>query len=159
VFSFRLNHAVGGLRPFGYHLVNVALHAAVAALVVLVAVRAGCSSGGGALAGLLFAAMPIHTEAVANVVGRAELLAALFALLAVLLALNRNPRERAGVSGPDTPSGSRGSQPVAGAPGSENGHAILRHGWRREKRDSPLRHNSPFVPAIEGGLSPLSACS
>ncbi|KAG5841661.1 hypothetical protein ANANG_G00169000 [Anguilla anguilla] len=30
--SFRLNHALGGLEPWGYHLVNVSLHAAVTGL-------------------------------------------------------------------------------------------------------------------------------
>ncbi|TKS73165.1 Transmembrane and TPR repeat-containing protein 2 [Collichthys lucidus] len=30
--SFRLNHAVGGLEPWGYHLVNVAVHGAVTGL-------------------------------------------------------------------------------------------------------------------------------
>jgi protein O-mannosyl-transferase len=87
VYSYRLNHAVGGLQPFGYHLVNVGLHVAVAGLVVLVSRRAGGSARASALVGAVFAAMPIHTEAVANVVGRAELLVALFTLSAVLLAI------------------------------------------------------------------------
>ena len=87
VYSYRLNHAVGGLGPFGYHLVNVGLHVTVAGLVVLVSRRAGGSTRASVLVGALFAAMPIHTEAVANVVGRAELLVALFTLSAVLLAI------------------------------------------------------------------------
>lgn len=37
VATFRLNHLVGGLEPWGYHLVNVALHAACTVLVVRVA--------------------------------------------------------------------------------------------------------------------------
>lgn len=36
VASFRLNHFLGGLEPWGYHLVNVALHAACTVLVVKV---------------------------------------------------------------------------------------------------------------------------
>ncbi|KAF3854543.1 hypothetical protein F7725_022598 [Dissostichus mawsoni] len=64
--SFRLNHAVGGLEPWGYHLVNVALHGAVTGLFTSLA---RLLLGGGLwslLAGLLFASHPIHTEAVAG---------------------------------------------------------------------------------------------
>lgn len=100
------NHAVGGLAPFGYHLVNVLLHGAVVVLLyrVLRRLAAGASAGAagdahGATAGiasfleapfaaaLLFAVHPIHTEAVAAVVGRAELLSAAFVLSAWLLHL------------------------------------------------------------------------
>uniref|UniRef100_A0A672G7T0 Uncharacterized protein n=1 Tax=Salarias fasciatus TaxID=181472 RepID=A0A672G7T0_SALFA len=82
--SFRLNHAVGGLEPWGYHLVNVALHGAVTGLFTCLA---RLLLGGGLwslLAGLLFASHPIHTEAVAGVVGRADEGAALFFLLSLL---------------------------------------------------------------------------
>lgn len=37
VATFRLNYLLGGLEPWGYHLVNVALHAACTVLVVKVA--------------------------------------------------------------------------------------------------------------------------
>ncbi|XP_061930218.1 protein O-mannosyl-transferase TMTC2 isoform X1 [Apis cerana] len=86
VATFRLNHLLGGLEPWGYHLVNVALHAACTVLVVRVArkVLAGRNSLGHAITGFLFAAHPIHSEAVAGVVGRADLLACLFTLLAFL---------------------------------------------------------------------------
>ncbi|XP_063732645.1 protein O-mannosyl-transferase TMTC2 isoform X2 [Eleginops maclovinus] len=82
--SFRLNHAAGGLEPWGYHLVNVALHGAVTGLFTSLA---RLLLGGGLwslLAGLLFASHPIHTEAVAGVVGRADEGAALFFLLSLL---------------------------------------------------------------------------
>ncbi|XP_065139580.1 protein O-mannosyl-transferase TMTC2 [Paramisgurnus dabryanus] len=81
--SFRLNHALGGLDPWGYHLINVVLHCAVTALF---SSFSGLLLGSGwwsLLAGLLFAAHPIHTEAVAGVVGRADVGAALFFLLAL----------------------------------------------------------------------------
>jgi hypothetical protein len=75
--TYAANFSVHGLRPAGYHLVNVILHAFVSVLVLVLAVRIGLPRGGALLAGLAFAAHPIHTEAVAGVVGRAELLAAL----------------------------------------------------------------------------------
>ncbi|XP_017767612.1 PREDICTED: transmembrane and TPR repeat-containing protein CG4341-like [Eufriesea mexicana] len=86
VATFRLNHLLGGLDPWGYHLVNVALHAACTVLVVRVArkVLPGRNNLGHAIAGFLFAAHPIHSEAVAGVVGRADLLACLLTLSAFL---------------------------------------------------------------------------
>jgi protein O-mannosyl-transferase len=62
--------------------VNVLLHASVAALAWFVLRAVGTAYGTALLGGLMFAVLPIHTEAVANVSGRAELLAALFVLLA-----------------------------------------------------------------------------
>lgn len=95
--SFRLNHALDGLRPWGYHLVNVVLHGMVTALFT-----AFCRPllGGGLwslFAGLLFASHPVHTEAVAGVVGRADVGAALFFLLSLFCyarhcGLRRDPR-------------------------------------------------------------------
>lgn len=74
--SFALQRAVLGASPAGFHLVNVLLHALVSALVWLAARRAGAYYGTAMLTGLLFAVHPVHAEAVANVAGRAELLAA-----------------------------------------------------------------------------------
>ncbi|HEX7880638.1 MAG TPA: hypothetical protein VF720_14580, partial [Candidatus Eisenbacteria bacterium] len=86
-FTYALNHRAGGLNPFGYHLVNVLLHACVSVLVALVA-ASFLPIWFAALAGALFAVHPIHVEAVANVVGRAELLAA-FGFIGAWLAARR----------------------------------------------------------------------
>jgi tetratricopeptide (TPR) repeat protein len=83
--SFALDHAAGGDRPFGYHAVNVALHAAVSALVLLVAAALRLAPGAALAGALLFVVHPVHAEAVANVAGRAELLAAAFFLAALLV--------------------------------------------------------------------------
>ncbi|XP_010881602.1 protein O-mannosyl-transferase TMTC2 isoform X1 [Esox lucius] len=82
--SFRLNHALGGLEPWGYHLANVGLHGAVTALFTWLARLLLGGGPWGLLAGLLFASHPVHTEAVAGVVGRADVGAALFFLLSLL---------------------------------------------------------------------------
>lgn len=67
-----------------FHAVNVGLHAAVS--LALFALLAGLVPRPAAALGAgWFALHPVHTEAVANVVGRAELLASLFVLLACLL--------------------------------------------------------------------------
>ena len=85
-------------RPFGYHLVNVLGHAGVSALVVVFAQRFGLALRTAALAGALFAVHPIHTEVVANAVGRAEILAAALALLALLARLTPGPTATAGAA-------------------------------------------------------------
>ncbi|XP_026167362.1 protein O-mannosyl-transferase TMTC2 isoform X2 [Mastacembelus armatus] len=82
--SFRLNHAVGGLEPWGYHLVNVVFHGAVTFLFTSLARLLLGRGLWSLLAGLLFASHPIHTEAVAGIVGRADEGAALFFLLSLL---------------------------------------------------------------------------
>ncbi|XP_076014954.1 protein O-mannosyl-transferase TMTC2-like [Genypterus blacodes] len=81
--SFRLNYALSGLQPWGYHLTNVLLHGLVTAL--FTAFSRPLLGGGpwSLLAGLLFASHPVHTEAVAGVVGRADVGAALFFLLSL----------------------------------------------------------------------------
>ncbi|MCS7079636.1 MAG: tetratricopeptide repeat protein [Chloracidobacterium sp.] len=81
VTTFALDYWLWGLRPFGYHLTNVLLHAANVAWLfyLLRRYRVGAEIAG--LTGLLFAVHPVHTEAVANVVGRAELLGMFFGCL------------------------------------------------------------------------------
>lgn len=84
VLSYKINHLIGGFRPFGYHLVNVLLHCLATGLVVKLARQLLPPLWGPAVAGALFASHPVHTEAVAGVVGRADLAACNFYLLAFL---------------------------------------------------------------------------
>ena len=96
--SYAIDWALGGEDPIGYHLVNVGLHAANAALVATVLLAAIADLPLSATAAFLFAAHAVHTEAVANVAGgRPELLAAFFALLSLRLYLaRRGARVRSG---------------------------------------------------------------
>ena len=64
VATFRLNYLWHGLAPMGYHVVNVGLHAVVCYLYVQLCVLIFKNIWPALLAGLLFAAHPIHTEAV-----------------------------------------------------------------------------------------------
>jgi Flp pilus assembly protein TadD len=84
VASFVVNRMFGGLDPRGYHAANVFLHMLASALVWYVVRGRSTVYGTPLLAGLLFAVHPLHTEAVANVVGRAEILACTFVLVAWL---------------------------------------------------------------------------
>ena len=83
VLSFRANYLVHELEPLGYHLINVLLHAGVTLMYHSLA-SSLLSRPAAAIAALLFAVHPVHTEAVTGVVGRAELLASIFFLSALL---------------------------------------------------------------------------
>lgn len=103
MFSLALGHALHGPDAWGHHAVNVLLHAAATAMVGLVALRWLGDRHAASAAALLFAVHPIHVEAVANIVGRAEILAALFLLLGLwtLLPPSRSPGTvRAAVAAP-----------------------------------------------------------
>ncbi len=84
VASFALESSLsGGARASVSHGINLVLHAAVCWLVYALAVRCGVEPVAALLAALLFAVAPSKSEAVANVVGRSEVLSALFTLAAV----------------------------------------------------------------------------
>src|SRR6266478_5681590 len=89
--TFALDWKIGNGRPLAFHVVNLLLHAAVTLLFYLLLQTALQSLPHGKsvafAAALLFAVHPIHTEAVASIVGRAELLAAGFLLAAWILHL------------------------------------------------------------------------
>ena len=80
-FTYTLNWT-SGLGLFGFHLVNVGLHAANAVLLFLLASRVGgpsVSRFAALLPALLFAAHPVQTEAVTYVSGRSVALMAFVA--------------------------------------------------------------------------------
>lgn len=80
--------AAWGQRPLGFHAVSVTLHLGVSLAVLALLLRLA-PTGPAVLGAALFAVHPVHVEAVANVVGQAELLAGGFALLGTLLFLWR----------------------------------------------------------------------
>ena len=85
VLTFRANFAMHGLDVKGYHIVNVVLHAACTVIVGVAArhiVRADRTAA--AIAAFAFAVHPVHCEAVASMVGRAELLCCLFFFASLL---------------------------------------------------------------------------
>lgn len=104
--TYAVDWALWGGRAPGFHLANVCWHVLVTVLVLVLLLR--LFRPWAALAGaLLFAVHPVHTEAVANVVGRAEILGAAFVLAALLVlgmprgagpGVRERPRE-AGVHG------------------------------------------------------------
>ncbi|MBI2503253.1 MAG: tetratricopeptide repeat protein [Candidatus Latescibacteria bacterium] len=91
VWTFALNHRLAGAGPLSFHLVNLLLHGAGAALLYLVWRRCTRQEELAWWAALFFALHPALSEAVAGLVGRADLLAALFALLALHQHLGARP--------------------------------------------------------------------
>lgn len=91
VLSYALNYAIHGLEPAGYHLVNMLLHAAVSLLLYLLVLRLIDDVLTALIAGILFAVHPVHTEVVAGIVGRAEIMA-LLGTLTCCLAYDRATR-------------------------------------------------------------------
>lgn len=102
ILSYFFDTSLWGIRPFGFHLTSLVLHALNAFLVFLLT-RALLQTGRleaaeqqqqpeqqrrrarvAFLAGLIFLLHPSHTEAVAWVSGRADLLASFFFLLSLL---------------------------------------------------------------------------
>jgi protein O-mannosyl-transferase len=127
--SLAVDHALWGLDPAGFHLTNVVLHAANAALVVLLALRLLSRPGGmdaatgaersarrpdllaaAAFAALLFSVHPLRVESVAWVTERKDVLSLFFGLLAALAYL-AHARSRES----ENPGGDRGCTWPAGA--------------------------------------------
>jgi tetratricopeptide (TPR) repeat protein len=82
VFSYAIDHAFWGLNPGGYHLVNLLLHAAASLILFFIAADILGSRTAAFAAAAVFAVHPVHTDAVTGIVGRAEILATTFFLLA-----------------------------------------------------------------------------
>ena len=83
--TYLVDHAVFGLDAKGFHITNVALHAAATFLFTLVLSLLSRSPPAACIGGLLFAVHAVHTEAVAWIVGRAEVLAGIFCFATTLL--------------------------------------------------------------------------
>jgi hypothetical protein len=94
VWTYAIDWTISGGNPAWFHTTNVILHAVAAALLA-VALARWLPPLGAVSAGVIFAWHPVHVEAVANVVGRAELVTAI-GLLGAVLAARRYRSEREG---------------------------------------------------------------
>uniref|UniRef100_A0A4W2IMI2 dolichyl-phosphate-mannose--protein mannosyltransferase n=1 Tax=Bos indicus x Bos taurus TaxID=30522 RepID=A0A4W2IMI2_BOBOX len=85
VLTFKLNIFMTGMDPFYFHAVNVILHCLVTLVLMYTCDKTVFRNRGLAfVTALIFAVHPVHTEAVAGIVGRADVLACLLFLLAFL---------------------------------------------------------------------------
>ena len=197
VLTFRLNAAIGGLepspptiptphpddgtaphhpprpRPFGFHALNVILHALAVLLSHRLLLRLApallpdrhpdARRAFAWLAAALLAAHPVRSEAVASVVGRADVLAAALATLAILAHADRKPWFAAAATGAAALCKETGvtvlaplaAWDLAGLPGPDRGRAGAGDS-SRDGRDggssSPVRSSSSTFSSSPLGI-------
>ncbi|XP_065222277.1 protein O-mannosyl-transferase Tmtc2-like [Planococcus citri] len=84
VLTYRWNHWLSGYNAWSYHLTNVALHVTMTGLVYHLGTLLMSKTAAG-FASVVFAVHPIHTEAVASIVGRADILAGVLVMASITL--------------------------------------------------------------------------
>ncbi len=99
MFSFMLNYLWDGLRPMGFHIVNLACHVASGWLLCRLVRQLGASVTVAAVVALLWLAHPAHVHAVTYVAGRSSALVTLWMLLAAVLWTRDGARRTTGSIG------------------------------------------------------------
>lgn len=96
LITFAIEHQIFGLNPHISHAINALLYAATAVLIFLLISTLFADSASTTwwrcipfLTALIFVVHPLHTDVVANIKGRDEILALLAALGTILLALQK----------------------------------------------------------------------
>jgi tetratricopeptide (TPR) repeat protein len=84
IFLYAVQWLVGGGAAWVFHATSIALHAAVSVL-VFVLLRRTAGTMPAFVGALVFAVHPVHTEAVSNIVGQSELIAAAAMLAACIV--------------------------------------------------------------------------
>jgi protein O-mannosyl-transferase len=91
MLGFAIQWTIGGGSPFVFHVVSILLYSRICATFFAILLEL-LPTWAAWLGAALFAVHPLHVEAVANVVGQSELLAALFMFLALLVFLRARRR-------------------------------------------------------------------
>ncbi|MFH1752949.1 MAG: tetratricopeptide repeat protein [Candidatus Omnitrophota bacterium] len=84
ILSYRLNYFLSGLNPAPYHVTNIILHILVSLALFWIISLLFQDKVLSLLTAALFLAHPVHTEAVAYISGRSDMLVALFMLLGLV---------------------------------------------------------------------------
>jgi protein O-mannosyl-transferase len=96
LFSYMLDHAIGGLSAYAFHLSNNLWAGVVAGFVYLVALALTQHRPTAIAAAILFLVHPVHVEAVAWISSRKDLVAAVFVLPSLLAYLKYRQRAAIG---------------------------------------------------------------
>jgi tetratricopeptide (TPR) repeat protein len=91
LFSYALNFSFFGSGPWSFHLFNLILYAWSGYLIFLLLEKIFKRRDLAILTAICFLVLPIHSEAVANITGRSELLALFFSLLTFLELIKEKP--------------------------------------------------------------------
>ena len=91
MLAFRIQAVLSGVDPTLFHAVNIALYAVASVLVFALAKRV-LPQWAAWVCAAMFAVHPVHVEAVANVVGQAELIVGVAVVVATLLYLRDRER-------------------------------------------------------------------
>lgn len=89
IFSFLLEYTFFGLDPRAFHLNNILLHLAASVLCFFLLKELFKDATAPLAAVILFTAHPVHSEAVAWISGRAELLSAVLSLASILIFIKK----------------------------------------------------------------------
>jgi len=84
ILSLQIDTSLFGTSPWGYHLTNVLIHAATAAVIYLALVRMTGAAGRSAAAAALFALHPLRVESVAWIAERKDVLSVFFLAVALV---------------------------------------------------------------------------
>ncbi|MBI2020476.1 tetratricopeptide repeat protein [Candidatus Daviesbacteria bacterium] len=93
-FSFALNFALFGSSPISFHIINIILNGIVTFLVFLLSQKLFSHWVLSLFIALFYAFLPIHSEAVANIKSREEILAACFGILSWLVLISATEGKR-----------------------------------------------------------------
>lgn len=97
--SYAISWWIGGGHPMAFHAVNVGLHALASVLLLSLLTALAAPATAATLGAAVFAAHPVHVEAVAGIVGRADVLSTLFCFAALVVYLDRRLEMASRVAG------------------------------------------------------------
>jgi tetratricopeptide (TPR) repeat protein len=92
--SYVIDYQFSGLNPIGYHISSIAFHVLTSILVYFTISTLVKNSRVAFFAALLFAVHPVHTDSVAYISGRRDILSTLFFILGFYLFLESRKRKR-----------------------------------------------------------------
>ncbi|MBN1232341.1 MAG: tetratricopeptide repeat protein [Candidatus Coatesbacteria bacterium] len=88
ILSYRLENMLWNKKPSGFHVTNLLIHILISILIYFLSMKLGLNKLQSLLASAIFGISPLHTQSVAWISGRTDLLATFFALGSYLCFIN-----------------------------------------------------------------------